>query len=290
MRRIAVDSVTHNCYRLIREDILSGRLTRGQRLDVPALSREFGVSRSPLMDAVARLAHEGLVVVEARRGSYVARPSARDVREVVQVRVGLELLALELAFPSIDDESLARIEALLPILGRTDEPLSQAAFLESDRRFHEMLVTLAGNSRLTAMVDTISAQVDLFRVELVTPEAAVRAIGAHRSILEALRRRDLQAAQALLRAHIESTGRRALERLQADVSKDQPSSYSGSRYCSIRAPKGHLPGALDTRLNEYVDRGNNELTAIEYGEKPYTEAALADIEKKLQEIADLPRP
>ena len=105
-KKIQVGSVTNECYSRIKDDILNKRIRWGQKLSVPELTARFGISRSPVVKAIERLSHEGLIQIIPNRGSFVSAPTKRDIVEIAQVRIAFESMACELAFRRDLDRSI----------------------------------------------------------------------------------------------------------------------------------------------------------------------------------------
>ena len=222
--RISYSSLSDECYRRLRHRIINARAMWGQRLDIAQLASQFGVSRAPVIKAVERLAHEGLVTVSPNRGSYVTRPTPTDVRELFQVRIALERAALEMAWGVDRELLLTRLqqnEHRMPHDARANRPIDAAAFVEYDRAFHQIIADCSSNSRLRRFTDIIRGQVDLFRAQTFGEDVARRSREMHRRIIAALKADDLQAALATLTAHIAEVGEDA-ERLAAEIEDEQP--------------------------------------------------------------------
>lgn len=198
-------------YRLLWERILDHRLRPGEKLSDLHLSQELGVSRTPVREALHRLVSDGIVRVEPNRGFYVASFSADDIAEVYDLRATLETMALAAAAPHLSEHllrsALIALDVVKARLGaaRTDaEKLeASAAFLEVDRGFHRLLVDLAENSRLRAMVEGLWAQIAVFQwAGSFREHWTDAAITRHRAVIAALLAGDVVRATAELQAHI----------------------------------------------------------------------------------------
>src|SRR6478672_2282300 len=105
-------------YNLLWQRIVSHQLQPGDKLSDVRLSEELGVSRTPVREALQRLAQEGIARAESRRGFFVAHFSSQDVREVYDVRAALEVLAVRLARPRLTDTQLAAAQEALDTVAR----------------------------------------------------------------------------------------------------------------------------------------------------------------------------
>ena len=136
----------------IREAILKGYYKPGERLDQTELAELLGVSRSPVRDALKRLAAEGLVTLHPHRGAMVAELSREELEEIYLIRRVLEGLAARLAVPNINAEQL---EVLRTILERMDRTEDAEAWIELNYRFHHTIYRAANRPRLLEIIDNL---------------------------------------------------------------------------------------------------------------------------------------
>ena len=149
----------------IQARIMSGALARGTRLRQEALADEFGVSRTPVREALRQLQSSGMLVVEPRRGAIVHGPSSRDIREAYLVRAELEGIAAELATELVNDEQLERLrgavdrfQTMATELTGADRsaslvPDADVAWAAANETFHNVVLEAADNHRLRATVE-----------------------------------------------------------------------------------------------------------------------------------------
>ena len=213
-----VMAVTDDAILRIKEMIVSGELHPGDRLPPEKeLGERLGVSRSSLREAVKAL--EVIRVLDVRRGdgTYVTSLEPRllmeamnfvvdlhtdqSVLEIFAVRRILEPAATGMAAAGLDDEQLARLEALL---AETDAAASIESLVEHDLAFHQAIVEGAGNEYLSRLVESMQSGTQRARVwrGLTQHDAAERTIAEHRAILDALHERDAELASALALSHI----------------------------------------------------------------------------------------
>ncbi|ARP88129.1 GntR family transcriptional regulator [Bordetella genomosp. 9] len=139
----------------LRERILSGEFTPGDRLVEGRLSDEMGVSRIPVREALRALAAEGLVTIEPRRGASVAVLSDAVAHDMIEVRATLEGLNAKLAAQRRDQSTVARLQAFLDEGNNAARADSLERFLALNSEFHEMLATIAGNVVLTDLMRSL---------------------------------------------------------------------------------------------------------------------------------------
>src|SRR5215210_227202 len=151
----------------LRGQILSGAIPLGSRLRQEALAEEFGVSRTPVREALRKLQATGLVQLLPNRGAVVRGPSARDIREAYVVRAELEGLAAELAASGINDRDLRRLRDAEQLFRRCVRPLvtgkgnvdqrwsDESDWVRANDLFHQAILDASGNARLSAMIGEI---------------------------------------------------------------------------------------------------------------------------------------
>jgi DNA-binding GntR family transcriptional regulator len=140
--------ISEQVYEYLRSAIMTGRFAPGERLDLEGLVEQLKVSKMPIKEAVARLASEGLVDVQARRGTYVSRVDARDLAETFAVRRALELLAGELAVEHVTPEVIARMNDLIARMEKSAAARDVNEHLERNFEFHELILELSHNRKL----------------------------------------------------------------------------------------------------------------------------------------------
>ena len=188
----------------LRVLITDGALRPGSRIDERELCQRFGVSRTPLREALKVLASEGLVELLPHRGSRVTALSAPALRDAFEVVAALEALAGELACERITQ---AQIDEIAAVHARMDGHFRRGELTEyfaCNQTIHEAINRAAGNAQLTEMYALVSNRVRRARyLANHSPERWAAAMREHEEILDALRRRDGKTCGALLRAHLE---------------------------------------------------------------------------------------
>lgn len=200
-RRIRTSSLAEQIRNVLREEIVSLRLAPGGKLNVVSLSEQFGVSRTPVRDALQLLVEEGLVVVTPRVGWYVVRLSDEDIREISGIRKMIELYAFEPALTRLSPAAVEEMHRATLAIRALPPAEQRRAFERLDRKFHTDLIRSAGNGRLFELSARIHAFVDVMRNLNVRVEGAVE---EHLAILEAMRRQDVEGARRALEAHLDA--------------------------------------------------------------------------------------
>ena len=192
-------------YEALLQLIASGALPPGAQLDEQALAARLGISRTPIRAAIARLTQEGLVVNLPYRGAFVRRFTVDEIDDVFQVRAALEGLAARRAAARLNEEQLAGVRALLDECQAALDVGDLAGFGQADARFHRALADASGNVTLVEMLESLRLRVQVMR-DLANNEPGLRERTAveRQQILDALERRDGDAAARLLEGHINS--------------------------------------------------------------------------------------
>lgn len=173
-------------------------LLPGERIVPDQLARELGVSRTPVINALKRLAQDHLVEWVSRRGVFVRRFSKREMAEIFEVREVLEGLAARRAATHISDEEIRYFRELFGELDTAPSPAATMRFLECDREFHTRLYEVA---RSATLADGIYFMAHAFFAMGLIRTIEI-GIAEHMEILDALERRDPKASEEVMRAHI----------------------------------------------------------------------------------------
>ena len=192
----------------LRQGILAGRYTPGQRLIEAEVARDFGVSRGPLREAFRRLAAEGIVRTVAHRGAQVRSLSYEETIELYQIRSTLESLAARLAATEIDESgNRMRFEtAIRPIWRET--PRRRAGYLQENRQFHLSIFDICGNQELADLISQLQLRLTILQLEEATMPRMYRdSVLEHREIADAILRGDSDAAESAMRRHFDRVSR-----------------------------------------------------------------------------------
>lgn len=206
VRRIRIpDNLTELAYKAIRESILAGDITVQDRLSEDRFATELGISKSPVREALHRLAVEGLIEISPRRGTSLPQYGPREVIEIFEFREAVEALAIRLLHRT--PELISELRSLI----NRCEPLVQARdrkkFMVEDARFHYLLVEASGNRFLLRTFRNLQDHIRLVWLKAIRlpgrPEWAW-AHHEHRKILQALEPGDKVLTERLIREHIQA--------------------------------------------------------------------------------------
>lgn len=200
-------SLGDQVYTVIWNQIASHQLQPGDKISDLRISQDLGVSRTPVREALYRLAQDGIVRAESRRGFFVTSFSSADVGEIYDIRTALEVLAVRLALRNISAAELATARQELDEARLLFEQGAAAAgkrWLKVDREFHLLLARTASNRRLDALLSGLQAQIAVFQVYGThIRQINLLAIDHHQTILQALAERDGATAERAMERHIQ---------------------------------------------------------------------------------------
>lgn len=191
----------------IRELIIRCALAPGQRINERLLAARFGISRTPLREALKTLSAEGLVNLLPNRGAVVTTITRADVEDMFQVMAVLEALGGELACLRASDAAIAEIVELHGNLRAQHSPGDSADYLEISQRLHQRIIDCAGNREVTDAYRRISVRIRRARymADLSTQRSEV--MDEHEHMLEALAQRDSQRLKEILALHLVNTSK-----------------------------------------------------------------------------------
>lgn len=211
-----LQSQTQRAVAELRDMIVNNRLPPGSNYLETELAETLGMSRTPVREAMLLLAAQGLVEVRPRRGMRVLPLSAHDMAEVYDILIELEGLAAERAAERhLSAEELGALEAALTEMESALEADDRIRWAEHDQQFHDMLVSLSGNRRLTELVASFNDQVRRARLlTLRLRPSPTKSNRDHRALFEAIKAGDPAYARAIHTAHRTAAKKLIIDLLQ----------------------------------------------------------------------------
>jgi DNA-binding GntR family transcriptional regulator len=195
-------SLVELAFNRLSAEILSGRTDPGERLVEEQLTRQLGISRAPLREALRQLAQQGLVEHIPRRGVRVATLSDDDVRELYEVRDVLERHAVRSMPPGADDSGL---RAALEVMREATEKGGRLAIADAHRRFHVALVAMGGNRQMSALYESVLVRQQLYMAVNLRREAEVAraedGVARHERLLAAVAEGNAEGILSALGGH-----------------------------------------------------------------------------------------
>jgi len=184
----------------LREQIFNRELEPGSWIDELKLAHDYGISRTPLREALKVLAVEGLVTMKVRRGAYVTEMSVDDVRQVYRL---LGLLEADAAAEVAERATPAELAELRTLHDKLEKQTRQRdAFFAANEQFHLRLLAISGNRWRSQIVGDLRKVMKLNRHHSLFKQGRIsESLGEHRAVMQALEKRDPEGAARLMRDH-----------------------------------------------------------------------------------------
>lgn len=220
--------------RQLLQAIFEGRLPPGSRIVEAELSRQMGISRAPLREAARRLESQGVLVATPRKGFTVRTFSAKEIKDLFQVRLGLEVMAARLACEAASDEQLAALKTYADDMLRRAPSLSPVERVSLDQGMHAEISRLSGNDYLQRVFTNMQAEIRICQ-SLIEREYRdpVFIAQSHFPVVDAIVRRDAAAAEKALRVHLDDAYDKVHTHLQHS---ETPAATSATPSRRRRAP------------------------------------------------------
>ena len=196
-------SLADKVYSLLLSQLINGQKKAGERLTEENLSKEFGVSKIPVRDALNRLVKEGFIDLIPRCGRYVRRLNSKDVKDIFEIRRVLEKMALKLGFMNIKDAEIQKLKKLLDKCRNLNGEKKHMLSIEADDKLHNLISCSSGNKYLEQIITDLGNLSRPFRALRATKDTQVNALNRQRkAILDAIFKKNLKEAEKLLDEHI----------------------------------------------------------------------------------------
>lgn len=203
MAKCVQRSLSDQVYLMLKEQILSGELQGGMKIPEELLAEQFGVSRTPIREAIRRLSEYGLVTIKPRSYAIVSIITAAERTDIAHVRVVLEQLAID----SIDEDAyLEYVQELSRHAADCQYAMGigdRATVFEQDSLFHMALIKASRNSALISIYERLDAKIQQLRIAQNLPEDKLSGyLQQHATIMQLLKNGEKEACKALLDEHI----------------------------------------------------------------------------------------
>src|SRR6185312_2157083 len=198
-------SFKQQAYTALKNAIVSMDVYRSRediRLDERKLAQDFGISRTPVREAVAQLESEGFVRSVPRRGIYVVRKTKREVIELITAWAALESMAARLITENALDADIAALRRMFTSFEHGAARAHLDEYSEVNIEFHQSIIRMSGNRVLIDMAENLFTHMRMIRRKTIVEKDRIdRSIRDHMSIVEALEKRDTARAEQLVRDH-----------------------------------------------------------------------------------------
>ncbi len=190
-------------YTSLRRAILKEQLRPGERLMENTIAQKLGVSRTPVREAMRMLSDDGLVDLIPRRGAKVAKISRKQMQDVLEIRLTLEILAVRKASELISEDKIKELREAELQFRRTADSGVLTNIADADEQFHDVLYGAADNPRLLSILRSLREQMYRFRFEYLKKDDILPIlIREHSRIADAVAAHNTELAEKLIREHI----------------------------------------------------------------------------------------
>ena len=191
--------LTEHVYETIKSLILDGELQPGSKIDKKSLAESLGVSLTPINESMSRLSGEKYIEQINRRGYFVKTYSQDDLKEMYEVRAGLESIAVRLCLERALDQEIEQLVSCFDGFALPFDEGELARYTEADKRFHGLIIKLCGNSMIQEINESSGYVLKSYQQGLVRPPE--ESVPEHAEIVAAIRARDADVAQTLIAQH-----------------------------------------------------------------------------------------
>ena len=205
-------------FNTLMEDILSGRLKPGEKLNISEISERLGVSRTPVREALKQLMSVGLVENVPHRSPFVKKLSIEEIIELYYIRAALEGVASRLASQRLSDEQIRELDRLCTQMEVKARSGKYDDFIENNSKFHFIVYEATNSPRLQEMVLQYYRQCEQYRALVMElPGSYEEVCQEHKNILKAFKQRDLDMADNFARQHHFNSARRIAKSVDSSV-------------------------------------------------------------------------
>jgi DNA-binding GntR family transcriptional regulator len=207
MKKCIQSSLSDQVYTMLKEQILNGQLKGGMKIPEESLAEQFGVSRTPIREAIRRLAEYGLVTIKPRSHALVSIITDAEALDIARVRITLEQLAID----SIDEEGYqAYVKELSRYAADCQYAMGigdRATVFQQDSLFHLTLIKASENSALISIYERLDAKIQQLRIAQGLPEDELSYyLGQHAQMMNLLKNGERERCKALIYEHISHDG------------------------------------------------------------------------------------
>lgn len=196
-------SLNELAYRRFKQALVTLSYKPGEYLNTAQVMNDLDMGRTPINQAIHRLANEGLLQVIPRKGVMVSPLSMDDALELIEVRLANEMLCMRLASQKITERQIAMLTELNRQIEAASQERDRVRMMTLDHEFHQELAQIAGNNMLADILSVLHARAQRFWASTLSREGHMReVIDEHRAIIAALAAQDSAAAAAAAQAHI----------------------------------------------------------------------------------------
>ncbi len=192
-------------YQILKTYIIEGEFKEDAKITEAELSKQLGVSKTPVREAISRLVIEGLITLHPNKRMTITKISAKDVIEVYQLRKCLCGLSATLLASKITEEDIVKFREIIREMELFVKKGNVIEYSKSADRFHSLMQHLSGNSRLGNLSNNLHEQVYRYRIKSLKVKGRIeKSLNEHKKIIEALIRHDSEQAKKFCQEHLDN--------------------------------------------------------------------------------------
>jgi DNA-binding GntR family transcriptional regulator len=204
-------------FNTLRQAILTGELKPGERLMEIHLADRLGVSRTPIREAIRKLELEGLVVMIPRKGAQVAKITEKNLKDVLEVRRVLDMLAVKLACQRMSEDEKKELKQACDEFKKVVRDNNTKDITEADVRFHDIILKSTGNDRLIQLVNNLAEQMYRYRLEYIKDSSYHNIlVQEHEAIYSAIMNQEEEKAAQAAAEHIDNQEKTIIKHLNLE--------------------------------------------------------------------------
>lgn len=204
-------------FNTLRQAILTGEMKPGERLMEIHLANKLGVSRTPIREAIRKLELEGLVIMIPRRGAEVAQITWKNLKDVLEVRRALDVLAIDLACERMTQEEKDSLGKACEVFKEATLTGDAREIAQADVKLHDIIVASTRNDRLVQLVNNLAEQMYRYRFEYIKDSTQhERLIEEHNDIYQSILNKDKERAALAVKRHIDNQEEAIIKQLQLE--------------------------------------------------------------------------
>ena len=191
----------------LQQAIFSGKFKSGERITEKEITEELKVSRTPVREALYRLASTGLIKIVPHRGFVISRWSSKEIKDVIELRIALEVFAVKLAIQRILPNEINELKILIAKMEKAVKKVDMMKASHLNSLFHDKIILASKNKELFEVMEPIKNKIHHFRIiSIFTPNRLEGSLKEHKAIFNALKNKDDESAQRLMAEHIQEVG------------------------------------------------------------------------------------
>jgi DNA-binding GntR family transcriptional regulator len=205
----------------LRESIIRGELSPGQKITEPELAEKLGISRTPIREAFRQLESEGFLTVIPRKGAVVSTVTPKEVEDFYELKSLLEGYASRMAARKVTEQDIDRLNKINNQLETLARKGDVETFFRKNNEFHSTFISLCGNEKLLDFWNSLVRRVVRFRLQaLSVPGRLMNSVDQHRNIIDALRRKDGPLSEEVVYRHSLISGEDLVEEVKKLTQKN----------------------------------------------------------------------